>query len=121
MQNPGSDPDIVVTAGQTTTVDVTLEKGGLISGRMTDLDGVGVAGAGVHVNDWGRATAADGSFTTIALLPGIYEMKVTPPEGGRPGADFYPRHRGYCGSDHYSECRSETAGRCHRRRQSRCL
>ncbi|MCL0079016.1 carboxypeptidase regulatory-like domain-containing protein [Dehalococcoidia bacterium] len=72
---------IEVTAGVTTTVDVTLAAGGRVSGTVTDPDGVGVAGAGIRVNGFGTTTDADGSFTTIGLLPGIYEMKVTPPEG----------------------------------------
>jgi protocatechuate 3,4-dioxygenase beta subunit len=72
---------IAVTAGEITTVDIILEPGGRVSGRITDARGVAVAGAGVRVNGWGTATDEDGRFTTIALLPGIYEMEVIPPPG----------------------------------------
>ncbi|MCL0029970.1 S8 family serine peptidase, partial [Dehalococcoidia bacterium] len=72
---------IEVTAGVTTTVDVTLAAGGRVSGTVTDPDGVGVAGAGIRVNGFGTTTDADGYYTTIGLLPGTYEMEVIPPPG----------------------------------------
>jgi hypothetical protein len=41
-------PHIVVVAGQTITVDVTLQEGGLISGRVTDEAGIGIGNQGHH-------------------------------------------------------------------------
>ncbi|MCL0034729.1 carboxypeptidase regulatory-like domain-containing protein [Dehalococcoidia bacterium] len=78
--------DIVVTAGETTTVDVVLEEGGLISGRVTDEAGVGVPNAWVSV--WDPVTGAEeewawtdveGHYTIVGLATGTYEMEVRPP------------------------------------------
>jgi hypothetical protein len=77
--------DIVVTAGIATIRDISLEAGGRVSGRITDPQGRGVSGAHIRIGaggSWsGATTAVDGSFTTIALLPGAYTVHVLPPEG----------------------------------------
>ncbi|MCL0090175.1 carboxypeptidase regulatory-like domain-containing protein, partial [Dehalococcoidia bacterium] len=83
---PASIP-VEVTAGVTVTVDVTLPEGGIITGRVTDPAGVGVADAVVWVFDagiltWlGVTTDAEGYYTTTGLTPGITTMEVVPPPG----------------------------------------
>jgi protocatechuate 3,4-dioxygenase beta subunit len=86
---------IVVSVGKKTTVpDAVLEQGGRIAGRVTDIAENQVAHAHVHffdtarrVSSWARTNAA-GYFTSNGLLPGTYEITVTPP----PGANLLPGH-----------------------------
>jgi len=79
--------DIVVTAGETTIVNVTMEKGGIISGRVICYAGDPVANARINVSDpvtefHGEIlTDADGNYTITGLAAGIYEMKIRPPRG----------------------------------------
>jgi hypothetical protein len=77
-------PDILVTAGIVTTKDITMEAGGRVSGRLTDPQGRGLSGVHLTISGegsgFGTTTAEDGSFTTIAVLPGTYTLHVLPPE-----------------------------------------
>ncbi|MCL0093115.1 carboxypeptidase regulatory-like domain-containing protein, partial [Dehalococcoidia bacterium] len=79
--------DIVVIAGETTTVDVTLPEGGIIAGRVTDPEGEGLFPAWLIVWDpvlpigWGTLTDEEGYYTTRGLSPGETEMIVFAPWG----------------------------------------
>jgi hypothetical protein len=72
-----------VPNGQTVSVNVGMEKGATISGRVTDAKGP-VSGIGVDVFDeqanksltaW---TNADGRYTSSALRPGKYRVRFMP-------------------------------------------
>jgi len=78
--------DVAVAAGQTTTVNVALQPGGTVSGRVTDAAGNPVANAGVWVwsvvtRHWGGSTRTDaqGNYTLAGLVPDTYTLTVDPP------------------------------------------
>lgn len=78
---------ISVTASQTTTVNITLSRGGWISGQVVDYTDSPVANAEIDIwseegdeGDGWTETDEDGNYTTQALSPGVYYLMVEPPE-----------------------------------------
>ncbi len=77
---------VSVTAGQTTTVDVSLQLGGSAAGRILDASGNPLAGVcvGAYPDDpafigWAQGytqTDADGSFVLRGVIPGDYRIKI---------------------------------------------
>jgi len=85
---PASIYDILVIAGERTTVNVTLEEGGIISARVVCQAGDPVVGAWVNISgpptQWDHGwvlTDQDGYYNFTGLASGTYEMRVTSPEG----------------------------------------
>lgn len=76
--------DISVTPGQTTTVNITLLRGGWVSGRVVDYNNSPVANAEIDLwSEVGNAhaeTDKNGNYTTDAVPPGVYSLRVQPPE-----------------------------------------
>ena len=81
----GSTPvleDVVVEAGTSQDLDVTLEASGLgaVSGTVTSArDGAGLAGALVELVETGQSatTGPDGSYTINDVAAGTYELRVS--------------------------------------------
>lgn len=76
--------DVQIT--EDTTLDIALEAGVLLSGRVTDPEGGPVINASINIWDpvsgqsgWGQ-TSSDGSYR-IVLVPGTYAVNIQPPEG----------------------------------------
>jgi PGF-CTERM protein/PGF-pre-PGF domain-containing protein len=71
--------DVQVTAGQTTTADLTLEKPQTISGTVTDNEGAGVANLQVLLDNgdrfYGGVTDQNGDFT-VRVPPGTYNTMI---------------------------------------------
>jgi hypothetical protein len=71
---------IVVARGQTREVDVEVDLGAMVSGRVVD-EGGGVAGAFVRLSREGEEIAyttadGDGQFNLVGLAPGSYTAEV---------------------------------------------
>jgi protocatechuate 3,4-dioxygenase beta subunit len=69
-------------AGETrSNIDAQMERGILVSGKVTDSDGNPISGIGVSVNSTGNGgststqTDSDGNYTTGALRPGDYRVQ----------------------------------------------
>jgi hypothetical protein len=80
-----ADP-LTLTAGVTETVDVALNKGGYVIGRVVDMEtNAGIDNVGVAINalDHERYfytwTEANGSYTSPALPSGAYTVRFEPP------------------------------------------
>jgi RNA polymerase sigma-70 factor, ECF subfamily len=77
-------------AGETTSLDLRLERGRVIAGRVQDKSGAGLAGWRVDaettiVGAWAPRnvrTAADGSFTLLNLGEGTHSLAVRAPRTG---------------------------------------
>jgi uncharacterized protein YjdB/protocatechuate 3,4-dioxygenase beta subunit len=80
---------IDVYVNQTTTLyPITLQRGGTITGQVTDADGAPVEGASINVwdsetqNHHGSATTdKGGNYTIIGLPTGTYNLEVQSPHG----------------------------------------
>jgi len=70
-----------VSLEEVTVVDITLPKGGIITGFVTDTNGNPVYGAEVKASGPSRGsnyTDTDGSYTILALRTGSYTITATP-------------------------------------------
>lgn len=76
-----------VKRGETTTLNVTLETAGTISGRVLDPLGTPIQNANVYASDWVSggwgygATDAGGNFQARGLSAGQYILSIEPPSG----------------------------------------
>ena len=80
---------VSVTAGNTTTKNFVLGSGGIVSGRVTDSSGSGIAYANINAwemggfgGGWGWATTnSSGYYTLRGLRDGTYEVEAQAPWG----------------------------------------
>ncbi len=76
----------VITANitQNTTLNITLQCGGILTGKVMDTNGTPVYNARVSVsgptNDYGY-TNINGTYSIIRLKNGTYSVTITPPSG----------------------------------------
>ncbi|MEY2552270.1 MAG: hypothetical protein QOC57_130, partial [Ilumatobacteraceae bacterium] len=91
--------DVTTTVGQRTSVDVTLDAGGSISGHLMGSDGMPAMGAFVSasqinpvgVGSYGTTTTDQTGFYEIkALLAGDYSVVATSSATSAAGAVYYP-------------------------------
>jgi len=76
--------DIFVKAGQTTTVNLILEEGGILTGRVTDINGTPIYNAYVEISGptWESTyTNTTGFYTITGLEEGNYYIYAYPPSG----------------------------------------
>lgn len=75
---------LAISSGASTTVNLQLVRGGVISGRVTGIGGVAVAGVPVFVRGSGSrplataVTTADGSYAAAGLASGVYQGRIRP-------------------------------------------
>jgi Carboxypeptidase regulatory-like domain len=94
----GSSTAITVVAGSSSTADATLVQGGAISGTVS-LNGEPARNVGVELLDgqdnlvgdgeFSASTLQDGTYTTVDLLPGTYEVKFTSDGGSNVEFQYY--------------------------------
>jgi hypothetical protein len=95
----GVSQTVVVTARETTEVQISLIKGGTISGRVLDATGKPLQNASVQALQWGyendlpslqveemKPTDDRGEYRLGVLAPGDYYVAVTPASAGARGA-----------------------------------
>jgi hypothetical protein len=73
-------PVVHVTAGETSPVTVTIERGGAISGKVTWEDGSPAAGVSLNAVSPGAASGA--GFAGVAQLPGVLQQFQSAGGGG---------------------------------------
>ena len=78
--------DKVITANitQNTTLNITLQCGGILTGKVMDMNGTPVYNAKVSVR--GLTSSSDytdinGTYSIIRLKNGAYSVRITPPSG----------------------------------------
>ena len=73
------------TAAAPAVVDIALSDGGVLHGRVVDLQGANVSGVPVSVKaqnrDVATATTADGSFSVQNLRGGVYQVAAGEGQG----------------------------------------
>ncbi|NLF09773.1 MAG: carboxypeptidase regulatory-like domain-containing protein [Pirellulaceae bacterium] len=82
-------PQVVLAANQTPAppvVDVAMTDGGVLQGRVVDLQGGGVAGVPVSVKTQNKelaqtTTTEDGHFTVNGLRDGVYQLAAGEGQG----------------------------------------
>ena len=93
---------VSVSAGATTSgVDIHLQPGGRITGKVTDASSVPIANALVDAYDAGgdiaasATSAADGTYSINGLAGGSYRVGFTTPSGPlTPGPNYLPQFAG---------------------------
>ncbi|RJS73907.1 PKD domain-containing protein, partial [Methanophagales archaeon] len=71
--------DVFVKAGQTTTVNLILEEGGILTGRVTDTNGTSIYNARVSASgpSWGSDyTDSSGYYEIVGLQTGTYRIET---------------------------------------------
>jgi len=78
--------DKVITANitQNTTLNITLQCGGILTGKVMDMNGTPVYNAKVSVSGLTSSydyTDINGTYSIIRLKNGTYSVRITPPSG----------------------------------------
>ncbi|TDA68928.1 MAG: hypothetical protein D9V47_06585 [Clostridia bacterium] len=91
LRHDQATPVTVTAPGDMSNIDFTLERGGTISGLVTDADGNPLAGVGVHVDGpgygFGAETDADGYYRVEGVAYGSYLVRAPAHGGWAPGDD----------------------------------